>query len=150
MGLFSWLGAGEAAGKTVKGTLEGAGSLAKDLRSAFTGDISAEKKAELELKAKEIESQILTAQNEVNKMEAKSSSLFVAGWRPAIGWTGAITLLFHYVLRPSLQWGFEVFSADVPQLPMMDLSGMYPIILGMLGLGIYRTAEKVKGVQDKH
>jgi hypothetical protein len=44
----------------------------------------------------------------------------------------------------------EVWGGEIPQLPMMDLSGMYPIILGMLGLGVYRTAEKVKGVQDKH
>jgi hypothetical protein len=148
MGLFDWLGGG--AGKAVKGTLEGAGSLAKDLRSAITGDISAEKKAELELKAKEIESQILKAQNEVNREEAKSKKLFVAGWRPFIGWVGGVTLAFHYVLRPLIQWGMEVWGGEILELPMMDLSGMYPIILGMLGLGVYRTAEKVKGVQDKH
>lgn len=131
-------------GGGVGSTLEGAGRFAKDLREAITGDIPADKKAELELKAQALEAEILRAQTEVNKAEAQSGNLFVAGWRPAIGWTGAIALFFHYVARPILD-GIEGIT-----LPAIDLAGLYPIIIGMLGLGAYRTVEKARGVQGKH
>jgi hypothetical protein len=146
MGFFDFLKPG---GDTVKGALEGAGQFAKDMRSAITGDISAEKKAELELKAAEIEAAVLRAQNEVNKSESASPSLFVAGWRPFIGWTGGITLFSHYIVKPWAEWALSI-AGKTTVLPSMDLSGMYPIIIGMLGLGLYRTVEKGNGVQNLH
>lgn len=140
MGLF-----GRLFGGGVKETLEGAGSFAKDIRSAITGDMPPEKKAELAAKAQEIEASILRAQAEVNKAEAASARLFVAGWRPAIGWVGALALFAHYVARPIATWIWP--AADIPAI---DLNGLYPIIIGMLGIGLARTAEKFRGVQGQH
>jgi hypothetical protein len=90
------------------------------------------------------------AQMEVNKVEAASSSVFVAGWRPAIGWTCGFALAWQFVLAPILTYliavagGIWVFK--VPPLPVLDNSQLWPVLTGMLGLGALRTGEKVYGV----
>lgn len=73
-------------------------------------------------------------QNEVNKVEAASPSLFVAGWRPFVGWSCGGALVYSTIFAPLLHLG-------VP-----DLGFLQTILLGMLGLGSMRTYEKVKGV----
>lgn len=91
-----------------------------------------------------------SAQVKVDEEEAKSSSLFVSGWRPAIGWICGIAFGVAYVLEPLVAWGAALDHAHVV-LPALDLSTMMPVLLGMLGLGGLRTAEKIKGssrVQD--
>jgi len=136
-------------GSTVKGTLEGVGTLAKDIRAAVTGDISAEKKAEIELRAREIESQILKAQTEINIEEAKSSNLFVAGWRPFIGWVCGIALLLNFIIKPLADMIF-VFMLPGTTMPSIDINSLYPIVLGMLGLAITRSVDKKNRVQGEH
>jgi hypothetical protein len=136
---------GKLFGGGIKDTLEGVGGFAKDVRSAITGELPPEKRAELEARAREIEASVLNAQAEVNRAEAASSRLFVAGWRPAIGWVGALALFTHYIVRPVATWLLPEAS-----LPEIDLNGLYPIIVGMLGLGVARTFEKFGGVQDRH
>ena len=89
------------------------------------------------------ELQKITGQLEINKMEAQSSSIFVAGWSPAIGWVCAAALMFQYLARPLLV-GFGVS----PTLPGLDDS-LWELLFGMLGLGGLRTFEKVKGVASK-
>lgn len=121
----------------------GAGSLAKDIRSAITGDISPEKKAELEAKALELESASMNAQAEINKVEASSASLFVAGWRPAFGWLGVLVVAMVYIVNPILSY----FGIKVVQTNMSDL---FPIITGILGLGGMRSYEKSRGVEGRH
>jgi hypothetical protein len=128
--------------------ISGAGTLAKDLRSAITGEISPEKKAELEIKAQEIEAQIMTAQTAINQEEAKSSSRFVSGWRPAIGWVGVIGLGFVYILKPLIEWILVLCGSSI-KLPSIDIGELYPILIGMLGLGTLRTVEKTRGVASK-
>lgn len=137
-------------GDTIKGTLEGAGSLAKDLRSAITGDIPAEKKAELQMKAQEIEASLQTAQVELNKAEAQSGSLFVAGWRPALGWIFAIIIALHYGILPIAEWALSIWYPPALPLPTFDLSAIWPVLIGMLGFGGLRTIEKARGVQGRH
>lgn len=141
MGLFDWLTGGTS--DVVKGTLEGAGAFARDIRSAITGEIDPEKRAELIARAEELEHAARESQTEVNKQESKHASVFVAGWRPAIGWTGALALFYQYLFRP-IAVGFG------GEFPEIQADALYPIILGMLGLGAYRTVEKTRGVQDKH
>jgi len=145
-------GGGKAVGEATKGTLEGIGSAATGIRSAITGEIPPEKRAELEEQARKIEASVQKMQMEVNKAEAEHQSVFVAGWRPAIGWIGAMGLGFQFVIRPLLQWGMIVFEFgdEVPELPRLDLSELITILGGMLGLGAMRTREKEKGVQGKH
>ena len=77
-------------------------------------------------------------QLEVNKTEAAHKSLFVAGWRPFIGWCCGLGLLYSVLLAPLLDIWFE--------MPVIDSSILMPTMTGMLGLGALRSYEKVKGV----
>jgi len=79
------------------------------------------------------------AQLEVNKVEAAHKSLFVSGWRPAVGWSCCFALVYSTILAPILSIWFTV--------PPVDSSLLTTVLMGMLGLGAMRSAEKVKGVQ---
>lgn len=81
----------------------------------------------------------LKGQLAVNLAEAQHESIFVAGWRPAIGWICGAAMVYNYILEPFAQLAF-------PGLPSIDDSSMYPILTGMLGLGVARTVEKQKRV----
>jgi hypothetical protein len=85
------------------------------------------------------------AQLEVNKAEAASGSVFVAGWRPFIGWTCGAACAWNWV---GLPLGMFVMAAAGQALEIrpLDLSEMLPLLLGMLGMGGLRTFEKVQGV----
>jgi len=103
----------------------------KDQRNALAHEIATiSEKHALELSK---------GQMEVNAVEAAHKSLFVAGWRPAIGWICGFALLYSTILAPILGIWFVV--------PKVDSSLLSSVLLGMLGLGAMRTAEKVKGVQ---
>ena len=80
----------------------------------------------------------MSAQIEVNKVEAAHKSLFVAGWRPAIGWICGFALLYSTIISPILGIWLEV--------PEVDTSLLTTVLMGMLGLGAMRTFEKTKGV----
>lgn len=86
-----------------------------------------------------------TGQMEVNKVEAGHQSLFVAGWRPAIGWVCGAAFAFKFVVGPSIAVLMAALGHPIV-LPEFDFSEMSTILLGMLGLGTLRTVEKVKGV----
>lgn len=123
----------------------GIGTLARDIRAAVTGKevISAEKAAEIALKVQEIEASILNAQNAVNLAEASNPNLFVSGWRPAAGWVCVLGLCYSVFIRPLLSWMATLWEfRAVP--PVIDTSILMQLIFGMLGLGAYRTWEKVK------
>jgi hypothetical protein len=77
-------------------------------------------------------------QLEVNKTEAAHKSLFVAGWRPFIGWVCGIGLLYSVLISPVL--------AIWLVMPAIDSDLLMPTLGGMLGLGAMRSYEKVKGV----
>jgi len=85
------------------------------------------------------------AQIEVNKAEAAHKSIFVAGWRPFVGWVCGVALSYHFILAPLLQFGFAVGGID-QALPEFDFSQLSTVLMGMLGLGGLRTFEKMKGV----
>ena len=87
-------------------------------------------------------------QMEINKEEAKSGSLFVAGWRPAVGWICAVALSYQFVVRPLLAWGSLIATMPVP--PELDIATLMTLLFGMLGMGGMRMYEKGKGVaRDK-
>lgn len=94
--------------------------------------------------------EVVMAQNEVNKEEAKSSSIFVAGWRPWIGWVCGAALAYASIVYYLLQWTLDVLAIfsgqSLPPLPKPDLGITLEILAGMLGLGWYRTKEKMSGV----
>ena len=82
---------------------------------------------------------LLVGQLEINKVEAAHKSLFVAGWRPFIGWVCGVGLLYNVLVQPI----FDIW-VDMPEINP-DL--LYPVLLGMLGMSGLRTYEKFKGVQ---
>lgn len=86
------------------------------------------------------------AQVEVNKAEAQHRSIFVAGWRPFIGWTCGIALAYHFILNPVILFGASVAGFELPDLPEFDMNSLMTVLLGMLGLGGMRTFEKAKGL----
>ena len=85
------------------------------------------------------------AQVEINKVEAASKSMFVAGWRPFVGWTCGVALLYHFLLLPLLHFILRATGNEV-ELPEFDFSHLSTILMGMLGLGSLRTYEKLRGV----
>ncbi len=85
-------------------------------------------------------------QQRVNEAEASHPSLFVAGWRPAVGWVCAAGLAYQYFLRPLVEWGVGVWSPGAPLPPTLD-GGLMELVLALLGIGGLRTIEKCRGVR---
>lgn len=100
----------------------------------------------------EIEAQLTThlanidlAQLEINKAEASHRSIFVAGWRPFIGWSCGLALAYTYVAQPIAVFALAQ-TGYLIDLPTLSMSEMMPVLMGMLGLGGLRTFEKFKRV----
>ena len=90
--------------------------------------------------------ELAKAQLEVNKTEAAHKSLFVSGWRPAVGWVAVIGMGCNFMVIPMANFALALAESTIV-IPVLDTSEMMPVLIGMLGLGTMRTAEKVKGVQ---
>jgi hypothetical protein len=118
------------------------GSVGKILDELHTSD---EEKANAKIKLQALENELKTKQIDVNKVEAGHRSIFVAGWRPFLGWVSGISVAFVYLFQPFIVMVLKIFGSDI-ELPTLDLSQLMPLILGMLGLGGLRTIEKAKGV----
>jgi len=86
------------------------------------------------------------AQVEVNKAEASHRSIFVAGWRPFVGWICAVALGYHFVLHPIILFAMGVAGVAPIELPSFDMDSLMTVLLGMLGLGGLRSYEKSKGL----
>ena len=130
--------------------IAGVGKLATDIRSAITGDISPEAKAALEQAAQSADLAAQNAQAAVDQAEAASSNVFVAGWRPFIGWVCGSIFAFNYILLPIGNYFLILYAPASPKLPILDISAVMPVLLGMLGLGTLRTVEKTQGVAGRH
>jgi hypothetical protein len=93
---------------------------------------------------------IQKAQLEVNKQEAAHKSIFVAGWRPFIGWVCGVALAFNVLVVPignaALKLTDDPHDNVAVQIEPLDSSLLWPVMAGMLGLGGLRTREKEKGV----
>lgn len=90
------------------------------------------------------------AQAAINQQEAASTSLFVSGWRPFVGWCCGAAFAYAFILQPFVTFLLAVFHVpvDPKTLPVLDVSSMMPVLLGMLGLGAMRSYEKVQGAAD--
>jgi len=89
--------------------------------------------------------ELAKGQLEINKAEAQSRNIFIAGWRPFIGWTCGIALFWHFVGVPVTLFFVGWLGITLPPLPEFDMSTLMTVLMGMLGLGGLRTYEKVKG-----
>lgn len=167
---MSWLSSIFAGGTA--GVLTGAGAFAKDLREAITGKTITDPgvMAEVALKAqaleqaaaqaqldyektiKGFEADVLKGQLAINQVEASSSSLFVSGWRPAVGWVCVTGLFYTFLLRPLLPWLISVAALIfgkmpvVPTLPGIDIGELIVLLMGMLGLTVARSIDKYNKV----
>ena len=88
--------------------------------------------------------QLVQGQLDINKAEAASPSLLVAGWRPFIGWVCGAACAWNWVGMPVAKFACAFVNHPLA-LSAADLTDMLPLLLGMLGLGGLRTYEKVKG-----
>lgn len=85
------------------------------------------------------------AQTTVNAAEAANSNVFVAGWRPFIGWTCGIAFAFIYVIGPLITWATTLSGRPVP-LPTFNVDALMSLTFGMLGIAGMRSWEKYKGL----
>lgn len=91
---------------------------------------------------------LVQGQLEINKEQAKHSSIFVAGARPFIMWVCGVALLWQFLLEPMATWSLLAFSTrELPEFPQLDMGPLMTLLLGMLGLGGLRTYEKRLGVE---
>jgi hypothetical protein len=133
------------------GLLQGVSGLISAIKGKNPGDALA-----LEQLTQKYQSEILAAdlqtlqmQSDVNKSEAASTSLFVAGWRPAVGWCCGLGLFVQFLVRPLFTWG-AALSGHPIVFPELDMGTLMTLLLGMLGLGGMRTFEKVNGIKAGH
>jgi hypothetical protein len=130
------------------------GKIADDL---FTSD-EERSKADLEamqigLEAARVDAGLIAGQQEINKVEAQHASVFVAGWRPAIGWVGVAALAYQYILYPMMTWLWAWLTArgwvpaEVMPPPILDIEALMVLMTGILGIAGARTFEKVRGIQ---
>ena len=89
--------------------------------------------------------ELAKAQLEVNKAEAQHRSLFVSGWRPAVGWCCVFGMMGNFMVIPFTNFVLALLKIDVV-VPLIDTATMMPVLMGMLGLGAMRTYEKRTGV----
>ena len=82
----------------------------------------------------------------INAEEAKSKNIFVAGWRPFVGWTCGLALFTHFLVIPVADVVTAYFGYTPPAYPAFDMDTLTTVLLGMLGLGGLRTYEKQKGL----
>jgi hypothetical protein len=138
----------------VSGLLGGAGEFAKDIRTALTGEesITAEQRTRLLEQSAALEAAVLQAdltviqgQLDINKIEAADPSLFKSGWRPSVGWVCVFGLGYTFLLRPLLPWVAAVLGWQVPPLPAIDMGELTVLLGGLLGLGGFRSFERIRG-----
>ena len=84
-------------------------------------------------------------QLEVNKTEAAHKNLFVAGWRPFIGWTCGLGMFGNFITIPFANFVLALLSYEIA-IPLVPLETMMPVLMGMLGLGAMRSFEKTRKV----
>lgn len=139
MGFFSSLfGGGEAAAKPI----EAVGNV---LDGLFTSD---EEELTLENAKLRLAQKPSLAQVELNKVEAGHRSVFVAGWRPFIGWVCGVGLAVYFIpqyVMASYVWVTLVMSTGELQPYPVSADGLFELVLAMLGMGALRTVEKMNG-----
>ena len=115
-------------------------------------DAAEKAKSELTALLATQELQIALAQIEANTVEAKHTSIFVAGWRPFVGWACGFAFVYAYIALPLALFSVYTFGdaeqvRQISALPELDLAMMLPVLLGMLGLGGMRSFEKRTGTE---
>ncbi|MDY0124498.1 holin family protein [Sulfurimonas sp.] len=112
-------------------------------------------KLQYDFQNKELDTKLMTGQIEVNKIEAQHPNIFIAGWRPAVGWIGAIALAYQFIIYPFLIWLWtflqsqEIIPKEISYPPVLDIGALWTIVSGMLGIGVMRSFDKTKNIDTK-
>jgi hypothetical protein len=93
--------------------------------------------------------QLSLEQMKVNAVEAANPSIFVSGWRPAVGWVCVSAYAFNYIIMPLFNWVSKFFIANAPTIVALDTGELTTLLFGMLGIGTLRTIDKIKGTASK-
>jgi hypothetical protein len=140
----------------IGGIIEGVGKIAGDLITTDKERLQmALEDRKLDLEEKRIDQTTDLAQVEVNKIEAGSASVFVAGWRPAVGWVGVLGLAYQFLGYPLMQWlwafgqGADIIPKGLQPPPDLQTDQLMVLLSGLLGFGGMRSFEKSKGVAAK-
>ena len=126
-------------GKAIEGVISIIDKVVPDKAAA------AKAKAEIESMAMKGELDLMLAQIHTNMKEAESESIFVAGWRPFIGWTCGLAFCWAFLIQPFVLFIAAWNKVEIGELPQADISTMMPVLMGLLGLGGLRTYEKITG-----
>ncbi|MDY7026632.1 MAG: holin family protein [Pseudomonadota bacterium] len=101
----------------------------------------------------DFELEVIKTQTEINKAEAQHKSIFVAGWRPAIGWVCALAIGYQFLIYPLISWVWTLCLAQgwvgMQEPPEINTGALWTIVTGMLGMGAMRTVDKIKKVDTK-
>lgn len=110
-------------------------------------DNNAKEKAKADIEKALIDNaaQINLAQAETNKIEANHRSVFIAGWRPFLGWVCGVGFAWIFVLNPILQWGLALYGINAV-LPQLQTDVLMELTIALLGLAGLRSWEKAKGL----
>ena len=127
----------------ISSIIDSVGKVAGDL---ITTD---KEKMQLEIENRKLDMAVDMAQIEVNKIEAASSSLFVAGWRPFIGWGCGSAFLYSAMVEPIARFVAQVGFHYTGAFPQLDTNLTMQVMVGMLGMAGMRSYEKTKGVAAK-
>jgi len=93
--------------------------------------------------------ELAKGQMAINQVEAAHQSLFVSGWRPAVGWVCVLGMFGNFITIPFSNFVLALLGIDIV-IPLVPLETMMPVLMGMLGLGAMRTYEKKNNVhRDK-
>lgn len=94
-----------------------------------------------DLAAMQAQVTLLTGQLSINAKEAEHPSVFVAGWRPFVGWVGGFSLAYAGILEPLMRF-IATMLEFTGEFPVIDTSMTIQILMGMLGLGAMRSFDK--------
>ena len=124
------------------------GNLFTSAREAITGKkiLDPNEIAKLEFQLSQLEHLANQGQIDINKIEAAHNSLFVAGWRPFIGWVCGVAVAYAFIGQPLIEWGVALSGYDIIT-PEIDSNTLYQLVLAMLGMATLRTYEKKNQVQ---
>jgi len=128
------------------------GNVLTSAREAITGKkiVDPTALAKIDLQLQTLENALTSGQLKVNEAEAKSGSLFIAGWRPMVGWICALALAYQFLLYPLIVWAWVAYGNNLDTAPpMIDGSALYPVLLGMLGIGGMRSFDKLRNTDTK-
>jgi len=107
----------------------------------------AQMQQELTEKMMAADQQMESAQAAIDQVEAGSTNMFVAGWRPAVGWVCVFALAWQVAIEPMLAWGVALAGYKIT-FPVLDGSYISLLLIPMMGLGVARTVEKMNSVPD--